>query len=102
MPNSSLTWDGWEEAADITITTEDDEEVPAVLNDLVAFLTATEDVVVPSKYGLLSKDELVRLCRHHGLKVSGNKASLIEWLKARAELGNQGHGEKQDEGQSCG
>lgn len=93
IPNSSLIWDGWEEAVDITVKTEDYEEVPAVLDDLVAFLTATEDVVGPSQYGLLSKDELVRLCRHYGLKVSGNKASLIERLRARAEQGNQGQGE---------
>jgi hypothetical protein len=88
ISNSSLVWDGWEEAVDITVKTEDYEEVPAVLDDLVAFLTATEDVAGPSQYGLLSKDELVRLCRHHGLKVSGNKASLIERLRALEEQGH--------------
>ncbi|KAK3304551.1 uncharacterized protein B0T15DRAFT_536884 [Chaetomium strumarium] len=34
----------------------------------------------PSLYGLMPKDQLVRLCRHYGLKLSGNKASLIERL----------------------
>jgi hypothetical protein len=102
ISNSSLVWDGWEEAVDITVKTEDYEEVPAVLDDLVAFLTATEDVAGPSQYGLLSKDELVRLCRHHCLKVSGNKASLIERLRALEEQGHQGQGEGQGQGAGSG
>jgi hypothetical protein len=78
IPNSSLVWDGWEEAVDIKIKMEDHEELPAVLDDLLAFQTATEDMVGLSRYGLMPKDELVRLCKYYGLKVSGNKASLVE------------------------
>lgn len=58
IPKSSLIWDGWEEAVNITIKTEDYEEVPAVLDDLVAFLTATEDVVGPSQYGFCQRTSL--------------------------------------------
>jgi hypothetical protein len=90
-----LVWDGWEHAVDITLKIEDYEEVPAVLDDLVAFQTATEDMIGPSRYGLMPKDELVRLCRHYGLKVSANKGSLIERLRARED---QGQDEGQDEG----
>ncbi|KAK3899151.1 hypothetical protein C8A05DRAFT_18370, partial [Staphylotrichum tortipilum] len=85
IPNTSLVWDGWEEAVDITIKMEEHEELPIVLDDLVAFQTATEDMVGPGRYGLMPKEELVRLCRHHGLKVSGNKANLIERLRAQDE-----------------
>ncbi|EAQ84094.1 predicted protein [Chaetomium globosum CBS 148.51] len=59
-------------------------------DDLLSFHTSTEDMVGPSRYGLMPKAELVRLCRHYRLKVSGNKASLIERLRAREEQADQG------------
>jgi hypothetical protein len=91
IPNPSLVWDGWEEAVDITIKIEDHEELPVVLDDILDFQTATEDMVGPSRYSLMPKGELVRLCRYYGLKVSGNKADLIERLRAQEEQSGQGH-----------
>ena len=97
IPNSSLVWDGWEEAVDITVKAEEYEELPTGLDDWVAFQTATEDIGGggPGQYSLLPKDELIRLCRYHGLKVSGNKATLIERLKAWED-------KSQDQGQIQG
>ncbi|KAK3897077.1 hypothetical protein C8A05DRAFT_20084, partial [Staphylotrichum tortipilum] len=101
IPNSSLIWDGWEEAVDVTIKMEDHKEIPTVLDDLVGFHSATEDVSGPGQYSLLAKGELVILCRHCGLKVSGNKASLIERLRAQKDQ-SQGAGSGQDQGQDQG
>lgn len=48
---------------------EDHQEVPPRLDALVAFQTATENMVGPHRYGLMPKDELVKLCKYYGIKV---------------------------------
>jgi hypothetical protein len=82
IASDTLDWANWEKQEDVTIKSEDHEEIPVWSDGLNELLLGSEALISAAHYSFIKRDELKQLCRWRGFLVGGNKSQLIERLQA--------------------